>query len=48
MTIFLHDTTIKYAPNAICWSQAPFTIGDLSKQRRRWHLGLFQSMMKYR
>ncbi len=40
--------SIRYAPNAICWSQAPFTIGDLSKQRRRWHLGLFQSMMKYR
>ena len=23
-------------------------MGDLCKQRRRWHIGLFQSMMKYR
>lgn len=40
--------TIKYEPGAICWSQAPSSIVDLMKQRRRWHLGLFQSMVKYR
>lgn len=39
---------IQYTPDAICWSQAPSGIGDLAKQRRRWHLGLFQSMMKHR
>lgn len=39
---------IRYAPNAICWSQAPGSFLDLGKQRRRWHLGLFQSLMKYR
>lgn len=39
---------IRYEPNAVCWSQAPSSIGDLRKQRRRWHLGLFQCMMKYR
>lgn len=38
---------IRYEPNAICWSQAPPTLRDLAKQRRRWHLGLFQSLMKY-
>lgn len=37
-----------YEPNAICWSQAPNNLLDLGKQRRRWHIGLFQSMMKYR
>lgn len=39
---------IRYAPAAICWSQAPSTLSDLCRQRRRWHLGLFQSMIKYR
>ena len=39
--------SIRYEPNAVCWSQAPSTLSDLMKQRRRWHLGLFQSMMKH-
>ena len=40
--------SIRYEPNAVCWSQAPSSLGDMRKQRRRWHLGLFQSLMKYR
>ena len=40
--------SIRYEPGAVCWSQMPTTLRDLHKQRRRWHLGLFQSMMKYR
>ena len=40
--------SIRYEPNAICWSQVPSRLRDLKRQRRRWHLGLFQSMMKYR
>lgn len=40
--------SIKYAVDAVCWSQAPEKLGDLKKQRRRWHLGLFQSMWKHR
>ena len=39
--------SIRYEPNAICWSQAPASLGDLMKQRRRWHLGLFQCMTRY-
>lgn len=39
---------IKYATDAICWSQAPERLRDLRKQRRRWHIGLFQSMLKHR
>ncbi len=39
---------IKYVPEAVCWTQMPTTLRDLTKQRRRWHLGLFQSMYKYR
>ena len=40
--------SIKYVPDAICWSQAPEKLGDLIKQRRRWHMGLFQSIGKYK
>lgn len=40
--------SIRYEPNAICWSQAPTSFRDLRKQRRRWHLGLFQCMKKYK
>lgn len=39
---------IRYATDAICWSQVPESLKDLSKQRRRWHIGLFQSMWKHR
>ena len=39
--------SIRYEPNAVCWSQAPSNMKDLMKQRRRWHLGLFQSMTAY-
>jgi len=39
---------IKYATDAICWTQAPEKLSDLRKQRRRWHIGLYQSMTKYR
>lgn len=42
------DYVIKYIPEAICWSQAPSTIKDLMKQRRRWNKGLLQGMSKYK
>lgn len=38
---------IRYATDAICWTQVPERLRDLCKQRRRWHIGLFQSMMKH-
>lgn len=40
--------SIRYEPSAICWSQAPESMGDLQKQRKRWHKGLFQCLFKYR
>lgn len=39
---------IRYATNAICWTQVPERLRDLCVQRRRWHLGLFQSMFRHR
>ena len=40
--------SIRYASDAICWTQAPESLRDLCKQRKRWHLGLFQSMYRHR
>jgi len=39
---------IKYSADAISWSQAPEKLSDLRKQRKRWYLGLFQSMTMHR
>ena len=40
--------SIKYATDAVYWTQVPEKLGDLKKQRKRWHLGLFQTMWKHR
>ncbi len=40
--------SIKYATDAICWSQVPERVRDLCKQRKRWHLGLFQTLHAHR
>lgn len=42
------DYRIAYAPDAICWSQVPETLKDLRTQRRRWHMGLIQSLYLHR
>ena len=39
---------IRYAPDAVCWSQVPEKLKDLRRQRSRWHIGLFQSMWAHR
>lgn len=39
---------IRYVTDAICWTQVPERLRDLCRQRRRWHIGLFQSMTKHR
>lgn len=56
LVVKLHDYCISnglpylihYAVDAICWSQVPESFKDLCKQRRRWHVGLFQSLYKHR
>ena len=40
--------SIKYVPEAICWTQAPNNLKDLIKQRKRWYSGLAQCMFKYK
>ncbi len=39
---------IAYVEEAICWTQAPEKLSSLIKQRRRWHIGLLQSLRKYK
>lgn len=38
---------ICYATDAVCYSQAPESLGDLKKQRKRWHIGLFETLFKH-
>lgn len=38
---------VRYAPNAVCWTQAPETFKDIYSQRNRWHIGLRQALKKY-
>ncbi|MGG5461778.1 glycosyltransferase family 2 protein [Clostridium sp. B9] len=40
--------SIQYTPTAICWSQAPTKLKDLMGQRRRWHMGLMQSLLEHK
>ncbi len=40
--------SIQYAPHAICWSQVPEKLKDLRGQRRRWHIGLMQSLLEHK
>lgn len=42
------DYKMRYVSDAICWTQAPEKIRDLAKQRKRWHIGLYECMKKYR
>jgi len=39
---------IRYEPEAVCWTQVPERLSDLMRQRRRWHLGLFQTLRRYK
>lgn len=39
---------MRYVSDAICWTQAPEKLNDLIKQRKRWHVGLFECMRKYK
>jgi cellulose synthase/poly-beta-1,6-N-acetylglucosamine synthase-like glycosyltransferase len=39
---------IKFISDPICWSEAPDNLKMLGRQRRRWHVGLMQSIMGHR
>jgi len=39
---------IEFVPDPVCWTEAPESLGILRKQRRRWHQGLIESLVKHR
>ncbi len=40
--------SIKFLPDPVCWTQPPDTLRDLKKQRKRWHIGLIDTLMRHR
>jgi cellulose synthase/poly-beta-1,6-N-acetylglucosamine synthase-like glycosyltransferase len=39
---------IIYAPDAICWTQAPDTLSVLARQRTRWQRGAMETLWRHR
>lgn len=40
--------TIAFVPDPVCWTEAPEDLRTLSRQRRRWHRGLAQTLWRHR
>ena len=43
-----HAYSIKFLPDPVCWTQPPDSLGDLKKQRKRWHIGLIDTLLRHR
>lgn len=39
---------VRFVSDPICWTEVPSTVRQMGRQRRRWHLGLIQTMMRYK
>lgn len=39
--------TVKFCPEAVCWTQGPMSMRDLQSQRRRWQIGLFDTLKSH-
>ncbi|MFQ5354363.1 MAG: glycosyltransferase, partial [Thermodesulfobacteriota bacterium] len=39
---------ILFVPDPVCWTEAPQTFKMLARQRRRWHMGLMQSILYHK
>lgn len=39
--------TVTFDQNAICWTQGPMSLGDLRSQRKRWQVGLMDSLFTH-
>lgn len=48
---FLRENKIKkrieFVPDPVCWTEAPESLRVLRRQRRRWHQGLIESLVKH-
>ncbi|HUA06545.1 MAG TPA: glycosyltransferase family 2 protein [Solirubrobacteraceae bacterium] len=40
----MKDARVEFAPDAVCWTEAPSTMGGLRNQRVRWHTGLLDTL----
>jgi len=40
----MKDAHVVFAPDAVCWTEAPGTMGGLRNQRVRWHTGLLDNL----
>jgi cellulose synthase/poly-beta-1,6-N-acetylglucosamine synthase-like glycosyltransferase len=38
------DARVEFAADAVCWTEAPGTMGGLRNQRVRWHTGLLDNL----
>ena len=38
------EARVEFAPDAVCWTEAPGTMGGLRNQRVRWHAGLLDNL----
>lgn len=50
LTLALHlaEFTVRYAPQAVAWTEAPETVQAFAKQRFRWAFGTLQCLWKHR
>jgi cellulose synthase/poly-beta-1,6-N-acetylglucosamine synthase-like glycosyltransferase/peptidoglycan/xylan/chitin deacetylase (PgdA/CDA1 family) len=48
MAILRDGWRVVYAPDAVAWTEAPASLGQLWKQRYRWSYGTMQAMWKHR
>ncbi len=56
LTIRLHHSLrpdwpgarVAFCPDAVCWTQAPDTLGGLRSQRMRWQVGLLETIRLHR
>ncbi|KRQ87814.1 Poly-beta-1,6-N-acetyl-D-glucosamine synthase [Caloramator mitchellensis] len=39
---------IKFVPDPVCWTQAPERLRDLRSQRRRWQIGLMDTLLRHK
>jgi cellulose synthase/poly-beta-1,6-N-acetylglucosamine synthase-like glycosyltransferase len=42
------DYRIEFVPDPVCWTEAPESLRMLSRQRRRWHRGLGETLWRHR
>ena len=40
--------SVRFLPDPICWTQPPEHLSDLRKQRKRWHVGLIDSLLRHK